>query len=119
MFYKQIEEEIVTDKTMRYVIKDEEGNFVSSNFAFTLTDEGWLYCCFTGITTGFSCYKSNDIGLETATKELKKLQEINNKYNFNKKFHIELIDCNSIKMGESIIKEIFMNIHKNKRVVNL
>ena len=104
---------------MRYVIKDQEGNFVSSNFAFTLTDEGWLYCCFTGITTGFSCYKSNDIGLETATKELKKLQEINNKYNFNKEFHIELIDCNSIKMGESIIKEIFMNIHKNKRVVNL
>ena len=119
MFHKQIEEEIIINSRMVYVIKDEEENFVSSNFAFTLTDEGWLYYCFTGITTGFSCYVANEKGLETATKELKKLQEINNKYNFNKKFHIELIDCNSIKMGESIIKEIFMNIHKNKRVVNL
>ena len=54
---------------MRYVIKDQERNFVSSNFAFTLTDEGWLYCCFTGITTGFSCYKNMGMGLETTTKE--------------------------------------------------
>ena len=112
----------MTDKMRKvYVIKDEEGNFVSSNFAFTLTDEGWLYCCFTGITTGFSHYENINIGLETATKELKKLQDFNNRYNFNKKFHIELIDCNSIKMGKSIIKEIFMNIHKkyNKKIVNL
>jgi len=99
---------------MVYVIKDQEGNFVSSNFAFTLTDEGWLYYCFTGITTGFSCYKSNDVGLETATNELKKLQKLDDKYGFGKEFHIELIDCNLIKMGKSIIREIFMNTYKNK-----
>jgi len=108
---------------MVYVIKDQGGNFISSNFAFTLTDEGWLYCCFTGITTGFSCYKSNDIGLETAKKDLKKLQKLNNKYEFRKEFYVELIDCNSIKMGESIIREILMDTYKNKyenkKVVNL
>ena len=120
MFHKQIEEEIIIkDKTMRYVIKDQEGNFVSSNFAFTLTDEGWLYCCFTGITTGFSCYKSNDVGLETVTKELKKLQKLDDKYGFGKEFHIELIDCNSIKMGKSIIKEVSVDIHSDRKVVNL
>ena len=117
MFHKQIEEEIIIkDNRMVYVIKDQEGNFISSNFAFTLTDEGWLYCCFTGITTGFSCYKNMGMGLETATKDLNKLQDFNNKYNYSKKFHIELIDCNSIKLGESIIKEILINIHKNKKI---
>jgi len=117
VFHKQIEEEIVIkNKKLVYVIKDEEGNFISSNFAFTLTDEGWLYCCFTGITTGFSCYKNMGMGLETATKELKKLQEFNNKYNFNKEFHIELIDCNLIKMGKSIIREILIDTYKNKKI---
>ena len=117
MFYKQIEEEIVIkDSRMVYVIKDQEGNFISSNFAFILTDEGWLYCCFTGITTGFSCYKNMGMGLETTTKELKKLQDINNKYGFRKEFYIELIDCNSIRMGESIIREILIDTYKNKKI---
>ena len=117
MFYKQIEEEIVIkDSRMVYVIKDQEGNFISSNFAFILTDEGWLYCCFTGITTGFSCYKNMGMGLETATKDLNKLQNINNKYGFRKEFYIELIDCNSIRMGESIIREILIDTYKNKKI---
>ena len=106
---------------MVYVIKDQGGNFISSNFAFTLTDEGWLYYCFTGITTGFSCYVANEKGLETAKKDLKKLQKLDDKYGFGKEFYVELIDCNLIKMGKSIIKNIFMGIHKehNKKVVNL
>ena len=99
---------------MIYVIKDQEGNLISSNFAFTLTDEGWLYCCFTGITTGFSCYVANEKGLKTVKNELKILQNIDDKYGFGKEFHIELIDCNLIKMGKSIIREIFMNTYKNK-----
>ena len=104
---------------MRYVIKDQERNFVSSNFAFTLTDEGWLYCYFTGITTGFSCYSANEKGLKTVKNELKILQNINDKYGFGKIFYIELIDCNSIKMGKFIIKEVSVDIHSDRKVVNL
>jgi len=118
----KIEEEIITtSEKMVHIIKDQEGNFVARNFAFTLTNEGWLYSYFTGITTGLTYYKNNDVGLVTATKELKQLQDINNKYRFGKVFFLELIDYNSIKMGEFIIEEVFKGIHSgsNKKIVNL
>jgi len=106
---------------MVYIIKDQDGNFVSGNRrTFTFTDEGWLYLSYTGITTGFSFYIATEKGLKTAENELRILQEINNKYGFNKMFYIECLEYNSINGGEFIIDKIFKDkIHKdNKKVVN-
>ncbi len=107
------------ENEMVYVIKDEDGNFVSDG-AFTLTIEGWLYFSFTGDTTGFIWY-SEGKGAITAEEELKKLQDINKKYGFNKKFYIEYINFQEIKQGEGIIKNIFHERHiiKVKKNVNV
>jgi len=122
VFHKQIEEEIIIKNSrMVYVIKDQEGNFVSGNRrTFTFTDEGWLYLSYTGIATGFSFYSATEKGLKTAEIDLKKLQNINDKYGFGKIFYIKCLEYNSIEEGNFIIDKIFKDkIHNdNKKIVN-
>lgn len=86
-----------------WMIKDSEGNFVTTNRCFTLTDEGWLYHSYTGQTTGFIFYSNKD----TAEKELRQLQKLNDKYRFGREFYLEYIeDLKAIGMGEGVFGKI-------------
>jgi len=89
-----------------YVIKDGEGGFIAPR-VFTLTDEGWLYCAYTGKADGFTFYSSEN----TAKEDLAKYERLINKYNFNKKFHIEYIeDIQIVKKGKLLIEDLFYEI---------
>ena len=99
-------------KKMRYIIKDEKGNFITPR-AFTFTDEGWLYFYYTGRCTGF-VYFLNE---EKAIEELLKLKNLNNKYSFGKKFYIKYIDIKNIKIGNNVIESL--SSVSNKKIVNL
>ena len=84
-----------------YVIKDQDANYVHER-VFVLTDTGWAYNCFSGITTGFIAYNIK----ERAEEVLRFLRDINESYGFNKIFSLEYISLKTIKKGESIIKDI-------------
>lgn len=88
-----------------WTIKDSEDNYVTANRCFILTDEGWFYCSFTGLTTGFTFY-SNEL---TAKRELEELRNFNNKYNFGKKFYLEYIDIKKIPNGKRNIEKLKNN----------
>lgn len=98
---------------MVYVIQDEQGNYVADR-AFTLTDEGWMYCSFTGKTTGFTHYTNQ----KTAEDDLKRLQDLNEEYGFGKKFTLEYIDLQTIKKGSYVIKSVSLKAHNHKKLVN-
>lgn len=96
-----------------YVIYDENEQYIGNN-TYTLTDAGWLYSCFTGVTTGFVWYNS----VFSVVDKLVKLQEVSKKYGFNKEFHYRYI--NNIKMlekGKLIIEKIIPSSY-NKKIVN-
>lgn len=96
-------------KTMFTVIKDAAGNYVSGNRTFTTTGREWLYCCYTGKTTGFTFYSNR----ETLISKLKKLQELNDNYDFGKEFHTEYIDIKKIPQGKRNIEKL-----KNNKEIN-
>jgi hypothetical protein len=93
---------------MGYVIRDENGMYAPK---FLLTDEGWSYVCFTGMTTGLSGY----LNKRKAETEITKLQNLCKKYGFNKRFNIGYINFEKIKDGKMEID----NIISNKNVINL
>lgn len=96
-----------------YVICDENEQYIGDN-VFTLTDGGWLYSYFTGVTTGFVWYNS----VSSVVDKLTKLQETSQKYGFDRKFTMRYID--NIKMlqkGRLIIEKI-MQVSSNKKIVN-
>ncbi len=93
---------------MAYVIKDSDGNYVSNDVGFILTDDGWTYCYFTGATTGFTFYEN----LRDVNKDIKKIQQISNKYGFKKKFYIERTNLHLLKKGKCVVEEI--NSHKKE-----
>lgn len=79
-----------------YVIRDEKGNYVSAR----QTEEGWYYVIYSGICTGFTCYKCSKRGKETADKDLVALKQLGNN------FSLELVDLVLIPTGKRIDKEI-------------
>jgi hypothetical protein len=101
-------------KKIGYVIKDDDGNYVSGNRTFTLTDDGWLYTYYTGDTTGFT-YWSRESSIN---KALIDLQNINKKYNFNRNFHIEYIDLKTVKKGESKTIDAFKDKNDNNNLIS-
>jgi len=95
---------VIKLKLTSYVIKDQDGNFINDNFAFSIDDDGCLYHYLTGVTTGFCSWLNN---IDAAKTALKKLQMINDKYGFGKVFNIEEIDdIKSIPTGKSVYMEV-------------
>ena len=84
---------------------DDKGGYLNP-WSFTLTDEGWHYSTLEGKTTGFTFYK--DFKLITA--QLKKFQEINEKYKLDKKIHIKYTNLRDIPFinNKSIKKSIMI-----------
>jgi hypothetical protein len=74
---------------MIYVIRDQNGNFISPK----QLKRGWYYTTYTGDCTGFTYYSNRD----TAEFEVNELNKLN-----NNQFSLEYIDFKSIPSGKRI-----------------
>lgn len=90
------------NEKITYVIKDQEGNFVSGNRTFMFIEGVWHYLSYTGKSTGYTFFTNR----QTVEKELMELEAKNNKFGFGKKFTLEEIDINTVPFGDLIISEI-------------